>query len=74
MRIELSGSVKLANKKFVDHTMSNPRLLDNMTIVLIFLSKHIFVSEYFGTECCCKVSELDFSQSQFKKYRSGDGL
>ena len=38
-----------------------------------FLSKRIFVSEYFGAQCCRKISEPDWSRSQLKKYRSGAG-
>ena len=48
-------------------------LLSNMKIGLNFSSKRIFVSEYFGAECCCKFSEPDWSRSQLKKYRSGSG-
>ena len=35
------------------------RLLSNMTIGSNFLSKQIFVSEYFRAECCCKILEPD---------------
>ena len=43
------------------------RLLSNMIIGSNFLSKRIFVSEYFRAECCCKISELE----SVKKFRSG---
>ena len=33
------------------------KLLSNMTIGMNFLSKCIFVSEYFRAERCCKISE-----------------
>ena len=47
------------------------RLLSNIIIGSNFSSKRIFVSDYFGAECCCKLSNLDWSQNQLKKYRSG---
>ena len=48
-------------------------LLSTIKIGLNFSSKRIFVSEYFGAECCCKFSEPDWSRSQLKKYRSEAG-
>ena len=41
-----------------------------MTIGSDFSSKRIFVSDYFGAECCCKIPEPDWSRSQFKNYHS----
>ena len=38
-----------------------------MTIGSNFLSKCVFVSEYFGAERCCKISEPE----SVKKFRSG---
>ena len=51
-----------------------PRLLSNMTIGLDFSSRRVFVSEHFGAECCCKISEPDYSWSQSKEYWSGAGV
>ena len=67
--------VQFSNKKLVDHAISNPRLLSNEQYDnwFEFLLKCSFVSQYFEAECFCKVSELDWSLSQFKKYRSGAG-
>ena len=45
-------------------------LLSNMTIGSNFLSKHIFESEYFRAECCCKILELE----SVKKFQSGSGV
>ena len=44
------------------------RLLSNMTIGSNFLSKCIFVSEYFRAECCCKMSKSNYSWSQLKNF------
>ena len=46
------------------------RLLSNMTIGSNFLSKCIFVSQYFRAECCCKISEPE----SVKKFRRGSGV
>ena len=43
------------------------KLLSNMTIGSNFLSKCIFVSEYFRAERCCKISEPESA----KKFQSG---
>ena len=45
------------------------RLLSNMTIGSNFLSKCIFVSEYFRAECFCKISEPE----SVKKFWRGSG-
>ena len=60
----LSGNIKYVIR------LRLPRLLSKITIGSNFLSKCIFVSEYFKAERCCEILELE----SVKKFRSESGV